>query len=165
MRIARAPGAGRGAPRWALSFADLSLVLLAFFVLLQSQRNDPASLAAGVRKAFGNNSHAIELQRLLPATPLFEEGEAVLKPAARAELVAIGRQAVAQGGMVRVASLGVDAASARFDGWELAAARVAAVARAIASAGLDQRRVEIAIPTTAQSGAGQGQRISITLSR
>jgi len=157
--------AGARAPRWALSFADLSLVLLAFFVLLQSQRNDPAGLAAGVRKAFGNGSHAIVTQRLLPAAPLFEEGEAVLKPEARAEFVAIGRQALAQRDMVRVASLGVDASSARFDGWELAAARVAAVARAIASAGLDQRRIEIAIPTTAQTEAGHGQRVSVTLSR
>jgi flagellar motor protein MotB len=158
-------GGGRiaGAPRWALSFADLTLVLLAFFVLLQSQRNDPASLAAGVRKAFGNDAHSIVLQRLLPAAPMFEQGEAVLRPEARAALVAIGREALAGGAVVRVASLGVDASSARFDGWELAAARAAAVARAIASAGLNQRRIDIAIPATAAAAAGQGQRISVTL--
>jgi Membrane MotB of proton-channel complex MotA/MotB len=156
---------GFRAPRWALSFADLSLVLLAFFVLLQAERSDPASLAAGVRKAFGNNSHAIVLQRLFTAAPLFEEGEAVLKPEARAELLAIGRQALATGAGVRVASLGVDASSARFDGWELAAARLAAVARAIASTGIDQRRIDIAIPATAPATAGQGQHISVTLSR
>lgn len=152
----------RPAGRWALSFADLSLVLLAFFVLLQAQRDDPLRLAGGVRAAFGNHAEPVDAQ-MIAAAPLFEPGEAVLRPEARARFAAIGRAAAAQGRDVRVASIGAEPASARFDGWELAAARVASVARAVAAGGLDPARIDVSIPATMTSRNGGAQQIGITL--
>jgi flagellar motor protein MotB len=41
-------------PLWLVTFADLALLLLGFFVLLQAtQRLDPRALAAGIRAGFG----------------------------------------------------------------------------------------------------------------
>jgi flagellar motor protein MotB len=53
------------APRlWLMTLADLTLLMLGFFVLLQAtQRIDPARLAAGIREGFGGD-------RSLPAMPV-----------------------------------------------------------------------------------------------
>ena len=89
----------------------------------------------------------------------------MLMPKARAALLEIGRQAAARHARVRVQSVGADPASARFDGWELAAARTAAAARAIAGGGLDPRRIDVSVPETANGNGRAGQQLDITLSR
>lgn len=38
---------------WLVTLADLSLLLVGFFVFLQASRVDPARLAAGIRSGFG----------------------------------------------------------------------------------------------------------------
>ena len=118
-------------PRWALSFADLCLVLLAFFVLLQAERGNRAQLAVGMRAAFAGGGAPVIRTQQLAASTMFEPGEALLLPAARARLAAIGREAASSGAGIRIESVGSDPASARFDRWELAAARAAAIARGI----------------------------------
>jgi hypothetical protein len=40
---------------WLVTLADLSLLLVGFFVFLQATRVDPASLAAGIRAGFGKS--------------------------------------------------------------------------------------------------------------
>jgi hypothetical protein len=45
------PPAGR--PLWLVTLADLALLLVGFFVLLQAQGNDRAALARGLREGFG----------------------------------------------------------------------------------------------------------------
>ena len=46
-------------PIWLTTLADLSLLLVGFFVLLQAnQRIDPAALAAGIRAGFGLHDNA-----------------------------------------------------------------------------------------------------------
>ena len=49
-----------GRPLWLITLADLSLLLVAFFVLIQAtqQRIDPRALAAGIRSAFGATESA-----------------------------------------------------------------------------------------------------------
>ena len=44
--------------RWVLSFADLTLLLLAFFVMMQAQMADRLKLTASIRGAFGGQGPA-----------------------------------------------------------------------------------------------------------
>lgn len=131
-------------PRWLMSFADLCLLLVAFFVFLHAH-HDPRAAVASVRDTFGG-SRGEEGTGPLIAARLFDPGEAVLHPAAARRLALIGAHAASIHGRLGVVSHGTDAASARFDGWELAAARAAAVARAIASGGLGVDRIAIVVP-------------------
>jgi len=141
-----------GRQRWALSFADLCLLLLGFFVLLQA-KPDANHLSAGLRAAFGARADAALEQE---ANAWFEPGEAIMTPQAHKIIDDFAHSA----GGVRliVSSRGTEPKAARFDGWELAAARTAAVARELGNAGLAQDRIAIAIdPAT-----GGGQVIQIT---
>jgi len=141
-----------GRQRWALSFADLCLLLLGFFVLLQA-KPDANHLSAGLRAAFGARADAA-LEANAPAW--FEPGEAVLTAPGRKILDDFARQI--GGGALIVSSRGTEPNAARFDGWELAAARTAAVARELSKAGVAQDKLAIAIdPAT-----GGGQVIQIT---
>jgi flagellar motor protein MotB len=139
-------------PRWLMSFADLCLLLLGFFVLLQARQND-AVAAQSIRDAFRAAEHGqVEVHH---ASALFEPGEAVLRPAQSARLTLSGAQAARSGARIRIESAGVEAATARFDAWELAAARAAAVARAIARGGLPTGRIDIAVAPASAGGGGQ----------
>lgn len=141
-----------GRQRWALSFADLCLLLLGFFVLLQAKPN-ANHLSAGLRAAFGTRANAALEEN---ANAWFEPGEAVLTPQAHKILDDFAR--TAGGGGLIVSSRGTEPKTARFDGWELAAARTAAVARALSKGGLAEDKVAVAIdPAT-----GGGQVIQIT---
>lgn len=144
---------GRAArQRWALSFADLALLLLGFFVLLQA-KPDANHLSAGLRAAFGARAQA-SLQA--DARQWFEPGEAVLTPQGRQVLDDFAGHM--QGAALIVSSRGTEANAARFDGWELAAARTAAVARELSKTGIASDKVAVAIdPAT-----GGGQTIQIT---
>jgi flagellar motor protein MotB len=141
-----------GRERWALSFADLALLLLGFFVLLQA-RPDANHLSAGLRAAFGARPDAaLEAH----ANSWFEPGEAVLTAQGHKALQDFARTAA--NGRLIVSSHGTEAGTARFDGWELAAARTAAVARELGKAGVAQDRIAVAIdPAT-----GGGQTLQIT---
>ena len=140
-------------PRWAISFADLALLLLAFFVLLHA--GNARQVAAGARAAFATGPVAGPLLDA-DAAALFEPGEARLRPAARARLLTIGKSAR---GSVVVESVGRDPSASRFDGWELAAARAAAIGRALSQAGIAENRIEILLPRREE--APKGQRLTI----
>lgn len=150
--------------RWVLSFADLALLLVAFFVMMQAQVSDRLKMAAGIRGAFGGEGEGAGSQATIlgiTASAIFEPDEAILKPAEAARLKAIGAQAARAKKRVLVASQGRDGQSARLDSWELAAARTTAVARAIRSGGVPDAMIEIAIPPMRASEPARGQRISI----
>lgn len=150
--------------RWVLSFADLALLLLAFFVMMQAQVSDRIKLAASMRDAFGGNgkgSRSDELIYGLIAARAFEAGEAILKPGDAARLKAIGAQAAKAKQRVIIASQGRDGQSQRLDSWEMAAARTTAVARAIRRGGLSDAMIEITIPPMRASEPIRGQRISV----
>lgn len=150
--------------RWVLSFADLTLLLLAFFVMMQAQVADRLKLAAGMRTAFGGNGEGAGPSSTVQgftATQMFEAGEAILKPATLQRLKTIGATAAGARARVIVSSQGRDGQSARLDSWELAAARTTAVARAIRAGGLPDAMIEIAIPPMRASDPARGQRISV----
>ena len=133
----------RSVPRWTVSFADLALLLLSFFVLLHV--GSAREVAAGARAAFSSQASAGPLLEE-SAAALFEPGEARLKSGARVRMEGIGRAAAAQGRALIVVSQGRNPAARRFDGWELAAARAAALARALNEGGVAERRVRIVLP-------------------
>lgn len=145
-------------PRWAVSLADLALLLLGFFILLQA--GHPGTVAAGARAAFGAGAAAGPLAEAA-ADLWFEPGEARLRPAARARLLALGRDAARRGARLTVESAGRGAGARRFDGWELAAARAAAVARALGDGGLAEGKVTIRLADPASSAAAPGQRLAV----
>lgn len=151
--------------RWVLSFADLTLLLLAFFVMMQAQMADRLKLAASLRGAFGGEAGGGSGDgtkiRGFAAGQIFEAGEAVLKPGELATLKAIGAEAARTGAKVIVASQGRDGQSARLDAWELSAARTTAVARAIRMGGVPDAKIEISIPPMRASEPAKGQRISV----
>ncbi len=115
-------------PRWAVSFADLGLVLIACFVMLNAmEAARPKADSDAVRVPAPVASIPAETYR---AEELFEPGEARLTEAARAELRAAGGRWA--GRPIRIVSRGAGTGSARLDRFELAAARSAAVARGVA---------------------------------
>lgn len=148
--------------RWILSFADLTLLLLAFFVMMQAQVNDRLKLAAGMRGAFGGSGDAAgtSVQGLVAAN-MFEAGEAMLKPGEARRFATMGALAAKAKQRVIVSSQGRDGQSARLDSWELSAARATAVARAIRMGGLPDTMIEIAIPPMRAGDPAKGQRISV----
>lgn len=127
-------------PRWAISFADLVLLLLGCFVLLHAMeaarpKADSASAGETPRPPAGPASHSYR------ADSLFEPGEAVLRAGARERLQAAGRRFA--GRPVGILSRGGGESGGRLDRFELSAARVAAFARALQGAGGGPREVAI----------------------
>ena len=146
--------------RWVMSFADLTLLLLGFFVLLQAQATDKLKMAAGIRGAFGGNGAGTPPQGFAAAT-LFESGEAILKPGEVDRFGRIGAAAARKGERIIIASQGHDGKSARLDSWELAAARTTAIARAIRAGGLPESLIEVTIPPMRNGDDSSGQKINI----
>jgi flagellar motor protein MotB len=147
-------------PRWAISFADLTMLLLAYFVLLHI--GDERVVMAGARAAFSGKPADGGPLFEAKAASMFEPGEARLKPEARLRLAAAARRAAAGKGRLVVASAGRAGSGSRFDGWELGAARAAAVARALAGAGIRESDIEIVIPPSRAAAAGE-QRLTVAL--
>lgn len=125
-------------PRWAVSFADLGLLLIGCFVMLHAL--DMAQPKAGAPAAPSAPERVAQLFR---AQALFEPGEARLLPAAVPTLQAEGRRWA--GRPIRIVSRGAAEGSVRLDRFELAAARSAAVARALRDGGVREGDIEIRV--------------------
>lgn len=127
--------------RWAISFADLALLLLGFFVLLQASGSQRQDVLSGVSAQFG--AKPMTAVARLRASELFVPGEAMLSPAGTARILEIGRRFAASGQGVEVTSAGQDDDTRRFDAWDLAAARLGAVARTLKMAGIREEALLI----------------------
>jgi flagellar motor protein MotB len=136
-------------PRWAVSFADLFLLLLGCFVMLHAMEATRGSSATNVARGAAGGYRAADL---------FQPGIAVLRPEARALLQEEGRRLA--GREVRILSAGTAEAGGRLDRFELSAARAAAVGRALQEGGVRDRDVGIAVADSA--GAAMGQRIAVS---
>jgi hypothetical protein len=137
-----------------LSLADLALLLLGFFIMLHASDANLRAVTDGTRAAFSGRPPA-PLLLDARASALFEPGEARLTPPARVRLLAIGQPAE----NITIESTGKDAGGSRFDSWELAAARAAAVARAMQEAGVPEDKVRIVMASERPGEAPQGQRL------
>ena len=131
-----------GRARWALSFADLCLLLLAFFVLLQANAATRDQTLAGLNSYFGALQAPVQAD--VPADRLFQAGEALLSDEGRAALIRAARPLLAGDRPIRIQSIGMAAGEHRFDAWDLSAARLGAVARALVAAGAAPARIRIA---------------------
>lgn len=138
--------------RWAISFADLCLLLLGFFVLLQANSSRQREVMNEIARQFGTPR---DISERLVARQMFQPGEAMLTPAGMARLAAIARKHGRETGAIEIHSIGQDRVTARYDGWDLAAARLGAVARALAVQGIDRRRITIRGLDQGQKGAGE----------
>ena len=124
-------------PRWAISFADLILLLLGCFVLLHAMESArPKAAVAPTRTA-----SAPAAASAYRAADLFEPGEAVLRPGARLRLQDEGRRLA--GRRIEIVSRGGSEYAGRLDRFELGAARAAAVGRALQQGGLPANAVSI----------------------
>lgn len=149
--------------RWALSFADLLLLLLGFFVMLQAggQRRD--AMLAQVRQQFGGRALAKATE--MRADELFLPGEALLTEEGRKRLKAVADRYALSRERLEVSSRGTDGARQRFDGWDLSAARLGAVARALRAAGIGGDRLVLRGLDQLDGESGKGQVILIAQGR
>lgn len=150
--------------RWAISFADLCLLLLGFFVLLQAQAERERNRALASLNGYFRGGAGMQSARFdadIPATSLFVAQEAILTDAGHRRLVELARRIRSDHAAVRISSRGMEAvvsgSTARFDGWDLAAARVGALARALIAAGVDPRAIRISGPDSGSSDRTNGQ--------
>ncbi|MEV5034611.1 OmpA family protein [Sphingobium sp. LMC3-1-1.1] len=156
MNISALAGARRG--RWAISFADLLLLLLGFFVMLQASGQRRDAMLAQVRQQFGGEaSSPMEIH----AAELFLPGEALLTEQGRARLKIVADRYARGRERLEVSSHGTDAARQRFDGWDLSAARLGAVARALKAAGIAGDRLVLRGLDQLDGADGKGQMILI----
>lgn len=121
------------APRWAVSFADLGLLLLGCFVFLH---------ATAGKRAAAPQAEAAVAQAGLSVDGWFEEGEARLNGRGQQEVERLA--AAHRGRSLLLVSTGTEGASARLDAFELAAARAAAVARRLEQRGVTQVAIRMA---------------------
>lgn len=145
--------------RWAVSFADLLLLLLGFFILLQASGQKRDAMLAQVRQQFGGRAVAKDME--LRAAELFLPDEALLSDRGRAALARVGAGLRRGTGRIDISSLGTDPARRRFDPWDLAAARLGAVARELKAQGLGDDRLRIRGLDQMDGGTGKGQVIRI----
>lgn len=147
--------------RWAISFADLALLLLGFFVLLQASGGRRDAMVAAVGRQFGASRPQPDIA--LPAATLFEPGEALLRVEGRRRLTAIAARMAPGAGAIELRSDGSDPARQRFDRWDLAAARLGAVARVLREGGIADRRLMLRGLDQADMAEGKGQTIHIVV--
>ncbi|MEJ7933316.1 flagellar motor protein MotB [Sphingobium sp. AN558] len=149
--------------RWSISFADLTLLLLAFFVLLQASGQRRDAMLAGLSRQFGGPAMRAGVE--LRAAELFTPGEAFLTIAGQQRLRQVASQFAREPGGLEVRSHGSDAAHQRFDDWDLAAARLGAVARALKADGIAGERLLIRGLDQGGERASEGQIIRIAPGR
>jgi flagellar motor protein MotB len=148
--VAKARSVRRG--RWALSFADLCLLMLAFFVLLQANSGRQREIVGQIAQQFGAPADQSEM---LLAARLFEPGEAMLTAQGARRLALIAKAHARSHDRIEIHSVGQDRVTARYDSWDLAAARLGAVARALADNGISRQRLTIRGLDQGQKSAGQ----------
>jgi flagellar motor protein MotB len=155
-----APAAGR--PTWLVTLADLALLLIGFFVLMQANRSlSPAELARGMAAGFGITEPdpiAVEARGIEGFAP----GAADVA-AAPHDLVAWAKQATRDPRVALTVTGATDGSAADVDllshsAAVLAANRAAAVVALLADAGVPVARTII---TTAPRPAGR--RVVVTL--
>lgn len=140
-------------PRWLLSFTDLALLLLAFFIVLHVRQNEADRIVQGIGGALGPQSLHPRVHGFA-ADSLFEAGEAMLRPDAHILLDGAGKN-WKPGRKLIITSTGQSSASARFDTWDLSAARTAAIARHLSQSGIPADAIDVEMEPASPQKTGQ----------
>lgn len=153
------PDLAPGRPVWLVTLADLALLLIGFFVLLQaSQQLDRHAIAKGIREGFGVVVPADPIAVSADAESGFAAGSATL-PAPPVALIDWAREASRDRRVVLRVTGAVDGTPTDVDalthsGAVLAADRARAIAVALIAAGLPADRLTLA--TAARPGRRGG---------
>lgn len=131
--------------------------------MLQASGGRRDDMIAAVNQQFG--AQAPQPDIALRAAALFEPGEALLSAAGKRQLAEIAGRLAAQTGKVELRSRGTDPARQRFDQWDLAAARLGAVARALRAGGIVEGRLVLRGLDQAEATDAKGQIIHIVVER
>jgi hypothetical protein len=123
--------------RWSLAFADLSLLMLGFMVL-QALNTDVPSVSTPVQEKNTNQREKFEWN----AGDIFEEGEAMISEQGRARIIMLAEKLVGRNHSLAISIVGKGPASARLDSWEMSAARMASVGRALRAEGVESRQIK-----------------------
>lgn len=203
--------------RWTVSYIDLLMTILGFFVLLYAREHDPKEVADSLRSAFnhedhnrqknngaGGNALQSDVNKTAPpagamkandtntsnakddnksttdncltktgaacptqdflADDLFSPQDAILTDKGKATLAQFAKKAVRASAYFMIESHGIGNGTARFDKWELAAARTASVARQLKSSGVDEDHLKIMMAPD-NPLADNGQHLLITISK
>ncbi|MBB6123806.1 flagellar motor protein MotB [Sphingobium subterraneum] len=140
--------------RWAISFADLALLLLGFFVLLHANAGRQQEIVGQIAREFGAPTAGSDVLR---ADALFAPGEAMIGPQGNGEIVKVAQKMRGSSDIVEIHSVGQGGTTLRFDSWDLSAARLGSVARALTHAGIEPRRIVIRGLDQSQASAAKGQ--------
>lgn len=200
--------------RWTVSYIDLLMTILGFFVLIYAKDHDPKEVAASLRSAFNHDvikpdnggaggktdksgkpvlsdnqskndatkandakadkakenedcltkaGVACPSQEFL-ADDLFQPQEAILTDKGKNMLTRFVKKPARSAAYFLIESHGIGNGNARFDRWELAAARTAAVARVIKSSGIDDTHLKIMMAPDSPL-SDNGQHLLVTISK
>lgn len=111
----------RKSNRWALAYADLSLLLLGFMAL-QNMGDSQDDLVEQSKMSSGKEYE-------FSVTDLFHNGEAMMTDEGRSMIVNLNGAVSGPVKKVSIKMVGIGPASTRMDGWEIAAARLASLGR------------------------------------
>jgi hypothetical protein len=142
-----------GRPLWLVTLADLALLLVGFFVLLQAQGNDRAALARGLREGFGvATPDPVPLPVAADGVFDFAPGSAAL-PGSTAAIARWASEAARDPRVVLTVTGFVDGSAADVDPATHSAALLAADrARVVAATIAGSTRARIAITTSQTPG-------------
>lgn len=146
------------ANRWSLAFADLSLLMLGFIALsFVHPVPAPDNQSAGDEEV-SPPSENFEWKTAI----LFEPGEAMLTTAGKEKAKQVAGMIKQRPVQISLSVAGRASASARLDQWELSAARMAAFARALKAAGVDETAIVMGGQNRVMTNEPQSLIIAIT---
>ena len=102
------------------------------FMVLQALNTDVPSVSTPAQEKNTNQREKFEWN----AGDIFEAGEAMISGQGRTKIVALAEKMIGRNHSLAISIIGKSPASARLDSWEMSAARMASVGRALQAEGV-----------------------------
>lgn len=126
--------------RWVFAFADLSLLMIGYFVIMMNASPSLTDATIPLKSA-ENEGASISLR----SKDLFAEHEAMISDEGKSVIADFLVSNKVSNQRIKLSLNGWDPASERLDGWELAAARLAATGRVIREQGIEADSIHIGL--------------------